>query len=171
MYRTILKRAGWSWLALVATTGWAGDFDQMVQVLKRAWPEKTVIAVVADAASSKGKIEALASATGGGMRIAVVDVKGPQDVGKAVGALAAQKPHVLVLIPGDRIAGDGQAGATFLIQRLAAQHVPAIATTEAGAKQGAVFAVGPGTGGKLFVNPKSATVAGVSVPDGGTPVS
>ena len=34
-----------------------------------------------------------------------------------------------------------------------------------------VVELGPGTGGKLMVNPKSATVAGVTVPDGGTPVS
>ncbi len=158
-------------LLLGSLAVWAGDFDQMIQVLKKTWPDKTVIAVVAEAASSKAKIEALAAACGSGMKITVVDVKGPQDLGKAVGTLSSQKPHVLVLIPGDRLAGDGQAGATFLIQRLASQHVPAIATTEAGAKQGAVFAVGPGTGGKLLVNSKSATVAGVSVPDGGTPVS
>ena len=111
------------------------------------------------------------AAAAGGMKIALIDVKGPQDMGKAVGALMSQKPHVLVLIPGDRVTGDGQPGATFLIQRMAAQHVPTIATTEAGAKQGAVFAAGPGTGGKVLVNPKSATVAGVTVPEGGTPVS
>ncbi len=157
-------------LAFGTIAAWGGDFDQMVQVLKKTWPDKTVIAVVADSASSKGKVDALAGAAGG-MKIALVDVKGPQDMGKAVGALMSQKPHVLVLIPGDRVAGDGQPGATFLIQRMAAQHVPTIATTEAGAKQGAVFAAGPGTGGKVLVNPKSATVAGVSVPDGGTPVS
>jgi ABC-type uncharacterized transport system substrate-binding protein len=162
------RAAAAGFLSLAA---WGGDFDQLIQVLKKAWPDKTTIAVVAEVASSKAKVDALAAACGGGMKIAVIDVKGPQDVGKAVGALANQKPHVLVLIPGDRVAGDGQAGATFLIQRLASQHIPTIATTEAGVKQGAVFAVGPGTGGKLLVNPKSATVAGVAVPEGGTPVS
>lgn len=50
--------------------------------------------------------------------------------------------------------------------RLAAQHIPTVATTEAGAKQGAVFAVGPSTAGKVLVNSKSAAVAGVNVPDG-----
>lgn len=158
-------------LALGACALQAGDFDQMVQVLKKAWPDKTTLVVVAEVSSSKPKIDALAAAVGSGMKIAVVDVKGPQDLGKAVSAVMGQKPHVMVLIPGDRVAGDGQAGATFLIQRLAGQHIPAIATTEAGVKQGAVFAMGPGTGGKLLVNPKSATVAGVSVPEGGTPVS
>lgn len=149
----------------------ASDFDQLVPVLKKVWPDKTVLAVVGEVSSSKPKIDALAAAVGGGLKIVVVDVRGPQDLGKALSALAAQKPQVLVLIPGDRLTGDGQPGATFLIQRLASQRIPAIATTEAAVKQGAVFAVGSGTGGKLLVNPKSATVAGVSVPEGGTPVS
>ncbi len=170
MFHRTIRAGRLGLLAFGAIAAWGGDYDQMIQVLKKTWPDKTVIAVVADSASSKGKVDALAGAAGG-MKIALVDVKGPQDMGKAVGALMSQKPHVLVLIPGDRVAGDGQPGATFLIQRMAAQHVPTIATTEAGAKQGAVFAVGPGTGGKVLVNPKSATVAGVSVPDGGTPVS
>jgi ABC-type uncharacterized transport system substrate-binding protein len=155
---------------LLSVALWGGDFDQLVATVKKNWPERTVFAVVCDAAASKPKIDALAAATGAGMKISVVDVKGPQDVGKAVSALGNQKPQVLVLIPGDRIAGDGQAGATFLVQRLAAQHIPSVATTEAGAKQGAVFAVGPGTAGKVFVNSKSAAVAGVSVPEG-QPVS
>jgi phage/plasmid primase-like uncharacterized protein len=171
MMQNWFRNSRYGLLALVATTAWSGDFDQLIQALKKAWPDKTTIAVVADTASSKGKIDALAAAAGGGMKIAVIDVKGPQDIGKAVGALGGQKPHVLVLIPGDRFAGDGTPGATFLIQRMAAQHVPTLATTEAGAKQGAVFGIGPGTGGKLLVNPKSATVAGVTVPEGGTPVS
>lgn len=145
---------------------WAGEFDQLVATVKKSWPERTVFAVVCDVASSKPKIDALAGAAGTGLRIAVVDVKGPQDVGKAVAALGQQKPQVLVLIPGDRVAGDGQAGATFLVQRLASQHIPTVATTEAGVKQGAVFAVGPGTAGKVLVNGKSAGVAGVTAPEG-----
>lgn len=163
----------WSRLAaagLLSASLWGGDFDQLVAAMKKSWPERTTLAVVCDATASKQKIDALASATGAGMKISVVDVKGPQDVGKAVSALGNQKPQILILIPGDRVAGDGQAGATFLVQRLAALHIPTVATTEAGAKQGAVFAVGPTTAGKLLVNSKSAAVAGVSVPDG-QPVS
>jgi hypothetical protein len=154
---------------LISVAAWSGDFDQLVATVRKSWPERTLFAVVCDAAASKPKIDALAGAAGG-MKIAVVDVKGPQDVGKAVATLGSQKPQVLVLIPGDRIAGDGQAGATFLVQRLAAQHIPTVATTEAGAKQGAVFAVGPTTSGKVLVNSKSAAVAGVAAPEG-SPVS
>jgi ABC-type uncharacterized transport system substrate-binding protein len=104
------------------------------------------------------------------MKIMLVDVKGPQDMGKALGTLSGQKPDLVVLIAGDRVAGDGSPAATFLIQRMAGAKVPVTATTEAGAKQGAVVAVGPGTGGKLLVNPKAAAAVGVAVPEGGTPI-
>ena len=157
-------------LLAIALPAWAGEFEAMVSALKKTWPERTVIAVVCDTGFSKGRLDALAAACGG-MKIAAVDVKSPQDVGKAVGALGSQHAQVLVLIPGDRITGDGAPGATFLIQRLAASKIPAIATSEAALKQGAVFAVGAGTGGKLLTNPKAATVSGVSAPEGGTPVS
>lgn len=149
----------------------AGEFDQLVGALRKTWPERTSWAAVCDAAAAKAKLEALTQAAGPGARITVIDVKNPQDMGKALSSLQSQQTQVLLLIPGDRIAGDGQTGATFLIQRMATQKVPTVATTEAGAKQGAVFAVGPGTGGKVLVNTKIAQLVGASTPEGGIPVN
>lgn len=156
-------------LALTGLSASAGDYDQVVAAIRKAWPERTRVAIVCDQGQSMAAIQALAGAASG-MKIIVVDVKGPQDMGRALGTLTSQKPDVLVLIAGDRVAGDGSAAATFLIQRLAGQKVPVAATTEAGAKQGAVLAIGAGTGGKLLVNPKAATAVGVGAPEGGTPV-
>lgn len=156
-------------LLLAAFPGFSGDYDALVAVIKKAWPDKTHIAVVCDQANSKGAVAALAGAAGG-MKVMLIDVKGPQDMGKALSALSGQKPEVVVLIAGDRVAGDGSPAATFLIQRMAGAKVPVTATTEAGVKQGAVAGVGPGTGGKLLVNPKAAAAVGVTMPEGGTPI-
>lgn len=156
-------------LLLAALPAFSGDYDAIVAAIKKAWPDKTHIAVVCDQANSKAGITALAGAAGG-MKIILIDVKGPQDMGKALGTLTAQKPDIVVLIAGDRVAGDGSAAATFLIQRMAGMKVPVTATTEAGAKQGAVAAVGPGTGGKLLVNPKASAAVGIPVMDGGIPI-
>lgn len=148
-----------------------GDYDLVIAAIKKTWPERVKIAVVCDQGSSMGAIQSMAAAAGGGgMKIILVDVKGPQDMGRALGTLSAQKPDVVVLVAGDRVAGDGTAAATFIIQRLAGQKVPVAATTEAGVKQGAVLAIGPGTGGKLLVNPKAATAVGVNAPEGGTTI-
>lgn len=156
-------------LLLAAFPAFSGDYDALVAAIRKAWPDKTHIAIVCDQANSKGAVTALAGAAGG-MKIMLVDVKGPQDMGKALGSLSSQKPDVVVLIAGDRVAGDGSPAATFLIQRMAGAKVPVTATTEAGVKQGAVVAVGPGTGGKMLVNPKAAAAVGVAVPEGGTPI-
>ncbi len=154
---------------LAAFPVFSGDYDALVAAIRKAWPEKTHIAIVCDQANSKPAVTALAGAAGG-MKIMLIDVKGPQDMGKALGSLSSQKPDVVVLIAGDRVAGDGSPAATFLIQRMAGAKVPVTATTEAGVKQGAVVGVGPGTGGKMLVNPKAAAAVGLAVPEGGTPI-
>ena len=143
----------------------AGDYDALFSAMRKAWPERTTVAVVCDAASSHAALAALTGAASG-MKVLVVDVKGPQDMGKAVGNLSTRKPDAIVLVAGDHVAGDGSSAASFLIQRMAAQKIPTAATTEVGAKQGASLAIGPGTGGKLLCNAKVASVAGVAVPAG-----
>ncbi|MBI1754210.1 MAG: hypothetical protein HYR61_16710 [Acidobacteria bacterium] len=153
-------------LALSAPGLMGGDYDAIFGAMKKAWPCET-IAVVCDTNGSKAALSTLTGAATG-MKIMVVDVKGPQDMGKAISTLTSRKPDAILLLAGDRIAGDGSAAATFLIQRMAAIKVPTAATTEAGVKQGAALGVGPGTGGKLMSNAKVAGVAGVAVPAGAT---
>lgn len=157
-------------LCLAATSLMANDYDALVGAMKKTWPQASTVAVVCDASTSKASVSALAAAAGGSLKVVVVDVKGPQDMGKALGALTAQKPSAIVLLAGDRVAGDGSAAATFIIQRMAGQKIPVAATTEAGVKQGAVLAVGPGTGGRLLANPKAAALSGVAVPEGATAI-
>ncbi|WP_157492359.1 ABC transporter substrate binding protein [Geothrix fermentans] len=151
--------------ALVSMSLAAGDYDALIGVMGKAWPSVKTIAVVCDATSNKRAVAAL-TASAEGFRVLVVDVKGPQDMGKAVAALSGRKPDAVVLLAGDHVAGDGTAAASFIIQRMAVQKIPTVATTEAGVKQGAVLAIGPGTGGKLMANVKVASVVGVPVPPG-----
>ena len=147
----------------------AGDYDAVIGAMKKFWPGRTSIAVVCDASSSRGALTEL-TAVASGMRVLVVDVKGPQDVGKAISTLSQHHPSALVLIAGDHVAGDGSAAASFLIQRMAAEKIPTAATTQEGVKQGAAIGIGPGTGGKLYANARVAAVAGVPVPPGATPL-
>ncbi|HJW44467.1 MAG TPA: hypothetical protein VJ463_08420 [Geothrix sp.] len=152
-------------LALAASALAAGDYDALFGAIKKAWPQVGTVAVVCDANGSKASLAALTSSAGG-MKVLVLDVKGPQDMGKAIGNLSGRKPDAVVLLAGDHVAGDGSSAASFLIQRMAALKVPTAATTEAGVKQGAALGIGPGTGGKLLSNAKVAAVAGVAVPAG-----
>ena len=144
-----------------------GDYDALLGAMRKAWPQVATLAVVCDAGSSKAALGEFTGAAGG-MKVMVIDVKGPQDMGKAIGALSGRKPDAVVLLAGDHVAGDGTSAASFLIQRMAALKIPTGATTEAGVKQGAALGIGPGTGGKLMSNAKVAAVAGVTVPAGAT---
>jgi len=152
-------------LALAASVLVAGDYDALISAMKKSWPQVNIVAVVCDTGASKA---ALATLTGsaGGMTVVVVDVKGPQDMGKALSTLTSRHPDAVVLVASDKIAGDGTSAAAFLIQRMAAAKVPTVATTEAAVRQGAVLGMGHGTGGKLLANAKVAGVAGVTVPAG-----
>ena len=94
----------------------------------------------------------------------MVDVKGQADMGKPLGTLGSRHPDAIMLVAGDRVAGDGTSAAAFLIQRMAAAKVPTVATTEAGVRQGAALGMGATTGGKLLANAKVAAVAGVNIP-------
>ncbi len=155
--------------ALMTTTLAAGDYDALGKALRNAWPQVATVAVVCDSAHSKGAVDAISGALPG-MKIIVVDVKGPQDMGKALGTLGARRPDAVMLVAGDKIAGDGTSAAAFLIQRMAAAKIPTVSTTEAGVRQGAVLGMGPGTGGKLLANAKVAGVAGVSIPAGASQI-
>lgn len=153
--------------ALVSVALTAGDYDAVFGAMKKAWPQVGTVGVVCDATASKAALAALAAAAGG-LKVMVVDVKGPQDMGKAIGTLSTRKPDAIILLAGDHVAGDGSSAASFLIQRMAAAKIPTAATTEAGVKQGAALGIGPGTAGKLLSNAKVAGVAGVAVPAGAT---
>jgi hypothetical protein len=149
--------------ALMTASLAAGDYDALGKAMRNAWPQVSTVAVVCDSVHNKGTLDAIAGAMPG-MKLIVVDVKGPQDMGKALGTLGSHKPDAVVLVAGDKIAGDGTSAAAFLIQRMASAKVPTVSTTEAGVRQGAVLGMGPGTGGKLLANAKVAGVAGVSIP-------
>ena len=138
-----MLRPAFVFLALATPALLASDYDAMFSAMKKAWPQCETVAV---------------------------DVKGPQDMGKAIGTLSGRKPDAIVLLAGDKVAGDGSSAASFLIQRMAGIKIPTAAITEAGVKQGAALGIGPGTGGKLLSNAKVAAVAGVAVPAGATPL-
>lgn len=150
---------------LVALPLRAGDYDALGKTLKHAWPRCSTVAVVCDATSSRGAVDALAASLPG-LKLMVVDVKGPQEVGKAVATLNQHRPDAVVLVAGDHVVGDGSSAASFLIQRMAAIKVPTVGITPEAVKQGAVLAVGPDTGGKVMGNARAASVTGTTLPPG-----
>lgn len=155
--------------ALLASPLLGGDYDALGKTLRHALPNCGTVAVVCDSANSKAAMDAI---TGGmaGLKLLVIDVKGPQEVGRAISTLGSRHPDAILLVAGDKIAGDGTNAATFLIQRMASAKVPTLSITEQGVRQGAALGVGPGTGGRVLANSKMAAITGVSIPAGASQI-
>jgi ABC-type uncharacterized transport system substrate-binding protein len=145
----------------------AEEFDQIVAVLKKTWPDRKEVAIVCDLASSQLFIDDFKKAAGSGLKVKIYDVKSPGDIGKAMSQIVSAKAEVLVLVPSDPVAGDGLKEAEYLIKKLAGSKIPALATTEVGVRQGALIGTGPATNGAIYVNPKAAAVVGLPLPANG----
>lgn len=148
----------------------AEEFDQIVAVVKKTWPDRKEVAMVCDPTASQPFVDDLRKVAGGSLRVKVYEVRGPGDIGRVIGQIIATKTDLVVLVPSDPVAGDGLKEAEYLIKKLAASKIPAVATTEIGVRQGALIGTGPGTGGVVFVNAKAAAVVGLPLPANGKPI-
>ena len=152
-------------LALAGLALSAEDFQPLMKTTQATWPEKRHIGVICNYRTNQSEVWALAKAAGEGTLITVVDTRTADQSSAAALLLANQKADYLVLMPGDRHFRDGSFAATVAVNRLASRGVPAIGTTPAALKQGAVFSVGDGTEGQLLVTDRLIGTVDVILPD------
>jgi hypothetical protein len=141
------------------------DFNPLLSIARETWPEKHHLAVVCNYAASKGAIEALAAAAAPGSRITVVDARSASRVDAALGILGQRKADFLVMVASDPVFFDGSFGATLLVNGMARQGVPSVGTRAVALRQGAVFAIGEGTGNQLLVTDRLRGTVSVIIPD------
>lgn len=145
----------------------AEEFDQLVAVLKKTWPDRKEIAMVCDPNASQPFVDDLRKVAGAGLKVKVYEVRTPGDLGDGVNLITAAKAEVVVLVPSDPVAGDGLKEAEYLIKKLASSKIPTVATTESGVRQ----APDPGSdlapAGWSSANAKAAGVVGLPLPANG----
>lgn len=139
-------------LMLLGPASLAGDHDQLMATYLANFPEKNQLAVVCEYRNSQQAVQSLADVSPGCF-ITVVDIRQMQDADKALSVVRNLRSDVLVLLPKDRLAGDGKFAATYLVRNLAKNNIFTVATTPRAIKQGAWFAIGPETNGQLLLNP------------------
>jgi len=150
--RTLIQIAGIAAVALAATTAQATDFKPLMEVVHATWPEKGRIGVVADYSSSQDEILDLAREAGSGTTITVLDTRGRGQLERASQILTHRvKPDYVVLLRNDPVLPEGSFQATRFVALVASVGIPTIGTTAKGLDQGAVFAMGAGTGMELLV--------------------
>jgi hypothetical protein len=145
----------------------AEDFQPLMRAAQATWPEKQHIGVICNYAENQADVRALAQAAGSGARITVIDAKSADKAAVAATLLSGHDTDFVVLMPKDRSFGDGTYGATMAVNRLASRALPAVGTTPAALKQGAVFSTGEGTEGQILVTDKLIGTVHVVLPDRG----
>ncbi len=144
----------------------AEDFSSLMQVTKTIWPEKTHLGVICDYRFSRAQVEDLARAAGPEATLTIADIRSTDQAQRGAQMLASHQAHFLVLLPKDRMAGDGSIGATVAIHSLAQRGIPAVGTTPKSLAQGAVFCLGEGTNGEVLVTDQNIGTVTVNLPAG-----
>lgn len=166
--RTLIQLAATTALALAGSAAHASDFAPLMDTIHSTWPEKTHLAVVADYSRSRDEIRDLAKAAGEGSTITVMDIRGASFVEKAGTYLMLRvKPDYLVMLPHDPQVWDGSFSATRLIGMMAYKGIPTVGTSSKAIAQGAVLAMGAGTGFDLLVTHKMIGTVEVILPQKG----
>lgn len=146
----------------------AADFNPLLSVVRATWPERQHIGIICDYATAKGQVDELAAAASPDCRITVVDTKRPSLAVGAAQILADRKADYLVLLPEDRVFGEGCFDATNVVRRLALRGIPSVGTGPLAIEQGAVFSVGEKSKGELLVTDKLRGTISVILPDKAT---
>lgn len=151
--------------ALIGLAASAEDFQYLTNTTRVTWPEKQHLGVICNYRTCQTQVMALAQAIGEGFTITVVDARMADEAGAAAAELAKAKADYVVLMPQDQVFRDGSFATTIAIDRLASRGIPAVGTTPAALKQGAVFSVGDGTGGQILVSDHLIGTVDVTLPD------
>ncbi|HJV21418.1 MAG TPA: hypothetical protein VJ570_01925 [Holophagaceae bacterium] len=132
-------------LLLAALPASPGDTARLFQAAKSAWPDSTHFAVVCDYNNSRDAVQELAANANGFSLLTVVDVRRPEDIGKAMTTAIARGPAFLMLLPKDPVVHDGSFAATQMISSMDGYHIPTVGTRVVALDQGAYFVLGDET--------------------------
>ncbi|HJU82674.1 MAG TPA: hypothetical protein VJ600_00545 [Holophagaceae bacterium] len=132
-------------LLLAALPATPGDTAKLFSAARSAWPDSTHFAVVCDYNNSREAVQELAANANGFQLLTIVDVRRPEDIGKAMSTAIARGPAFLMLLPKDPVVRDGSFAATQMISSLDGYHIPTVGTKTVALDQGAYFVLGDET--------------------------
>lgn len=142
-------------LAAAAPAGaQATDFKPLMDLTQTVWPKADHIGVVADYDVSAPEIERMSKVCHASL-ITVVNIHSRTYIEKAWRVMSDKvKPDFVVLLANDQAVPSGFPGTTRMITMLAQNGIATIGTTREAIRQGALFALGEGTGMEVEVAPK-----------------
>jgi ABC-type uncharacterized transport system substrate-binding protein len=127
-------------LLLSGSTIVAGTHDDLLQSLKKQWPDKQQGLVVCNMQASAETVQALTAAAGKvGIALQVFNVANDQDIDAASGVVKGSRPDFVLLVDQDPVLGASGKLTKKFIQRASSAGIPTATTGEALLKIGAVL--------------------------------
>lgn len=142
----------------------AEDFRAMAQAIQSNLNSSPRLAVACHYANSRKAVERLAQALGGSCHLTVIDIHNPDQAGQVQSSLAQLHPDLLVLLPDDLMVRDGSFAAHVMVNGLRRAGIPSAGTFGVAVEQGALFAIGEGTKGRLVLQDQPVGTIGVQGP-------
>lgn len=137
----------------------AGDFDLLLDTLKKGMPGKTNGAVACNLDAHKDLLRELAaSAHHRGLSLRFFNVTNPDQANSASSTMRSSNPDFVILLDKDPLLGASGTSTKSFTAVLTSNGIPVVSTEEAAIKLGAILAAGPKTQGKVIPNgskPKS----------------
>ena len=145
----------------------AGDYDHVFDVVREAWPDRTVAMALCDKdANQMTLIELADSAKAHNLNLVIVDLKSEKDYNKTIIAALTHNPGFFLLLEDDAITGLKGPLTSRMIYRVAGKSVPTVALSKAALKLGAVLTAGPGTSDPVYVSNDVAKRMDLALPAG-----
>lgn len=142
----------------------AGDFDQLMDLIKRAMPGKTTGAVACNLETNKDVLRDLAAtAHNRGLTLRFFNVTSGEQANTVSGTLKGANPDFVILIDRDPVLGAAGSNTKSFASFLSSSGIPSFSTDEAAIKLGATLAVGPKTQGKVVPNGNKPKALGVKL--------
>lgn len=137
----------------------AGDFDLLLDTLKKGMPGKANGAVACNLEANKDIVRELAaSAHHRGLNLRFFNVTTPDQANGASTTIRSSNLDFVILVDKDPLLGATGTSTKSFASYLTSSGIPVLSTDEAAIKLGAILAAGPKTQGKVIPNgtkPKS----------------
>lgn len=151
-------------ITLGAPLAKAGDFDQLLDTIKKSLPGKTQGLVACNLESAKGAVRELAEAAHHrGFKIRFMDIRTSEQAGFILSSVRTSAPDWAILIGSDAQLGTQGSKTKSYISGLQSIGVPVFGLEEGDLKMGAALAVSPKTQGKVIPNPGKVQSFGIKL--------
>jgi hypothetical protein len=143
----------------------ASDYDHVFDVVRDAWPDKTVAMALCDKdANQMALIDLADAAKAHNLTMVIVDLKAEKDYPRTITAALTKKPDFLFILEDDSLTGLKGSLTKRLIYRVGQNKIPAVALTKESLQLGVVLAAGAGPKDPVFANKEAAKQMDLTLP-------